>query len=143
MLKLIGGVVGAVVPQLGLAVKFGPYIVIAALGAFAVYQHSEIATARAQTALEAGRVTQAVQQCQAEASQEASKESAAAVAQIQAAQEAADAATAQLLVQRRQADQALQASVQALAAQNTEIDTQAARAGQDGPVPPVLGGLFQ
>lgn len=138
----ITGLATAAAPGIGMAVKFGPYIAAGVLFGLLMIERAELGTSRAQTALETGRVAQAVQQCQAEASQQAAKESAASVAQIETSQAAADTATAQLIGQRQTADQALHASMQAFAQQNTEIDTQAAQPGQDGAVPPILAEIF-
>ena len=139
----ITGLATAAAPGVGMAVKFGPYIAAGVLFGLLMIERANLGESRAQTALETGRVAQAVQQCQAEDSQQAAKESAASVAQIKSAQAAADTATAQLIGQRQTADQALHASMQAFAQQDTEIDTRAAQPGQDGPVPAVLGSLFQ
>jgi len=150
MLKWIKTITGlatsvgtALVPFVGPAMKFGPYIAAGVLFGLLMIEHAELGESRAQTALEAGRVAQAVQQCQAEASQQAAQESAASVAQIKAAQAAADAATASLVAARQQAAQAQQQAVQDIATATARIDAQAAQTGQDGAVPPVLGGLFQ
>ncbi len=132
----------AIIPGIGPALKFGPYIAIVLLGGFAFIQHSEIVTARANTATAQADTQVAVNKCQTEASTEAAAESAASVAQIKAAQAIAGAATAQLMQARQAADAAQSAAAAALIARDSQIDTQAALPGQDGAIPPILAEIF-
>jgi hypothetical protein len=142
MLKTIMSGLSAAVPQLGIALKVGPYIVIALLAGFALLQHSELAASKAQTAYEAGQVMVAQQTCKQEAATQAAAEDAASTKAIQEAQAAANTAEAQLMSLRTTSASSQAAAATLLANTYTEIDQAAAKPGQDGPIPPVLAGEF-
>ena len=135
-------VAGFVVPGLGPALKWGPWIAIAVLFGLLMIERTRLGEAQAQTVAEAARVGQAVSQCQAEAAQQAATESAASVAQIQRAQAAASSAEVQLFTQRQVTKGAQDAAQQQLGTALAAIATQAAQPGQDGPIPPVLAEMF-
>ena len=146
MLKTIFGFVSsagsALIPGIGPALKFGPYIAIALLAGLALLQHSEINTARAQTALANSKIVLAVTTCQQEAASEAAKENAVAAAQIAAAQAKANAATAALMASRSAMQAAQAQAASALASSMAEVDADAVKPGEDGPIPPVVAGVF-
>jgi len=129
-------------PGVGPAVKFGPWIALAAVGAFAWVEHAQIAEARAQVLAAQLQTDTAVQKCQAEAATEAAQESAKAVLQEQAAQATANAATQQLAKARAAAQIAQQAADDASQAEALRITTEAAQTGRDGAIPPVLAEMF-
>ena len=143
MLNWIKTIAGYVVPGVGPALKWGPWVLCGLLAVVVLVQHNEIAAAQANTLAAQAETGKAVAQCQAEASTEAAKESAASVAQMQAAQAAAASAEKQLSALRQAAASTQAGAAQAAAKAQADIDAQAARPGQDGAIPPVLAEQFQ
>jgi len=138
----IQGLVTNLVPGFGLALKVGPWIAIGILAAFLAYEHQELLAQKADVALETGRVSQAISQCQSEAAQRIAKANADSLNHIKASEAAANAAEASLTTFRSEAS-AEQATAQtALANDLQAISTQAAQPGQDGTIPPVLARMF-
>ncbi len=124
LLSGAGSLVTGLVPGLGIALKVGPWVVIALLAAFAWYQHTEL-----QRDAETIRADAAT--CAAERAADANKLTAAADAQIAAQRSALNAAQAAL-------SQATQAAQVAGASIRQGIAVQATQAGQDGPLAPVF-----
>jgi hypothetical protein len=127
MLKTVMGFI----PGLGPVMTFGPWVLVVIAVTFGLFERSEVATSRLGVAT-----------CQTQAAADAAQESAAAAAQIQAAQAAANAATAQLMGTRAEAAKVQQAAADALAASYAQVDADAAKPGEDGPIPAVLAGVF-
>lgn len=126
----------------GTALKLAPWAIAGVLAVGLYVEHERLVAADARIATAQAQTAQAVQKCQAEASQQAAAVSAATVAQVQKAQVAASQAEVQLFAQRAAANTVTAQTEQALGVQLGGIATQAAQAGQDGPVPPVLGSVY-
>jgi hypothetical protein len=120
------------VPGLGPVMTFGPWVLVALMLSWGLWESRAVATAKLSVAT-----------CQTEAATEAEAESAAAAAQVAKAQAAANAATAQLMASRADAAKVQAAAQSALAASLNQIDADAAKPGEDGPIPAVLAGEFQ
>ncbi len=146
---LIKGGASALVPGAGVAMKLGPWVIVAVLVGVVMIEHAElgrdqaqIATAQAQTRTAETQTAQAVDRCQKEAAVQAASESAASAAAVAQAQATANASTFQLMNQRQAATAAGVQQAKAAADTNSQIDRQAAQPGQDGPIPPVLAEQF-
>ncbi|MDE1906429.1 MAG: hypothetical protein KGH75_08275, partial [Rhodospirillales bacterium] len=126
----------------GTALKLAPWGIAAALALGLYVEHERLVAADAGITTAQAQTAEAVQKCQAEASQQAAAESAAAMAQQQKADAAASQAEVQLFAQRAAANTVTAQAEQALGQQIGTITTQAAQAGQDGPIAPVLAGMF-
>lgn len=126
----------------GTALKLAPWGIAAALALGLYIEHERLVAADANVRSAQAQTAQAVQKCQAEASQRIAAENAATTTQLQKAEAAASQAEVQLFAQRSAANTVAAESEQTLGQQLGTITTQAALPGQDGPVPAVLGSMF-
>ncbi len=126
----------------GTALKLAPWAIAGVLAVSLYVEHERLVAADAGITTAQAQTAEAVQRCQAEASQQAAVVSAATVAQQARAQTAASAAQVQLFAQRSAANTEAGQVQQALGQQLGTITAQAAQTGQDGPVPPVLAEMF-
>jgi len=131
------------IPGGSMALTVAPWALAGLLFTGLAFEHEELLVAKAGLTAAQAQTVAAVNTCQQEAATEAAKETAAAAAQIAAAQAQANAATAALMASRADAAKVQQQAQKALEASLGSINTQAAKPGQDGTIPPVLAGEFQ
>lgn len=126
----------------GSALKLAPWVIAAALALGLYIEHERLVAADANIQTAREQTAQAVQKCQTETAAQVAAASAQAAAQVQKAQAAANAAETQLAAERAAANTAIDHAQQDLGKQLGTITAQAAQSGQDGPVYPVIGGLY-
>jgi len=133
-----------VVPGVGPALKWGPWIGVAVLFGLLLIERARLTASEAQTTTQAELVQQTRSECHAEDAQATADVNAATTAHVQRAQLAANSAEVQLFAQYQATQAAQDLAAQQLGAALATIATQAAQPGQDGPIsPPVLAGWFR
>ena len=132
--------VGFLTPA-GSALKLAPWAIAGVLATALVIEHYRLVAADAGIKTAQAQTAQTVQKCQAEAATQAATASAAAMAQQAKADAAASQAEVQLFAARGVAQASAVTASQALGQQLGAVTVQA-QAGQDGPVPAVLGSIY-
>ncbi|HUN00394.1 MAG TPA: hypothetical protein PLI96_07920 [Halothiobacillus sp.] len=124
MWTLIKSGISAVFPPAGLALKFGPYAIIAALAAFIMFQHVELQR-------DAAQIAGASAKCANTQAQAAATVTAASNAEADKQRVSLDASTAALQTATTASQIAGEATLQT-------ITLTAPQPGQDAPIAPVL-----